>query len=89
LKKSATTIWKKEIEEFSVVVCHFVMRAVPRSHFNSRRLYGHSHGKLPPIGEQEDIGVDNNDFYPARFNESCETEKKQPDNPNFVKNMPA
>jgi calcineurin-like phosphoesterase family protein len=42
------------------------MRVWPRSHHNSWQLYGHSHGKLLPIGKQWDIGVDNNDFYPER-----------------------
>jgi calcineurin-like phosphoesterase family protein len=32
LKKSATVIWEREIEETHVVVCHFAMRVWPRSH---------------------------------------------------------
>jgi calcineurin-like phosphoesterase family protein len=80
-------IWEKEIKGFYVVVCHFAMRVWPRSHFNSWQLYGHSHGKLPPIGKQWDIGVDNNDFYPVSFNKICEIIADRPDNPNFAKNI--
>ena len=87
LKKSATVIWEKEIEGFYVVACHFAMRVWPRSHYNSWQLYGHSHGKLPPIGKQWDIGVDNNDFYPVSFNKVREIMQNRPDNPNFVGNM--
>ena len=86
LKKSATVIWEKEIEGFYVVACHFAMRVWPRSHYNSWQLYGHSHGKLPPIGKQWDIGVDNNDFYPVSFNKVHEIMQNRPDNPNFVGN---
>jgi calcineurin-like phosphoesterase family protein len=53
---------------------------------NSWQLYGHSHGKLAPIGKQWDIGVDNNNFYPVSFNKICEIMVDRPDNPNFVKN---
>jgi calcineurin-like phosphoesterase family protein len=86
LKKSATVIWEKEIEGFYVVACHFAMRVWPRSHYNSWQLYGHSHGNLPPIGKQWDIGVDNNDFYPVSFNKVREIMQDRPDNPNFVGN---
>lgn len=48
-----------------IVMCHYAMRVWPRSHYGSIQLYGHSHGKLEPIGRQYDVGVDNNDFYPV------------------------
>ena len=86
LKKSATVIWERDIEGFYVVVCHFAMRVWPRSHYNSWQLYGHSHGKLPPIGKQWDIGDDNNDFYPVSFNKIREIMQNRPDNENFVGN---
>jgi calcineurin-like phosphoesterase family protein len=70
-------------------IFHFAMRVWPRSHFNSWQLYGHSHGKLPPIGKQWDIGVDNSDFYPVSFNKICEIMADRPDNSNFVKNIAA
>ena len=78
LNKSAATIWDRKIGCFYVVVCHFAIRVWPRSHYNSWQLYGHSHGKLPPIGKQWDIGVDNNDFYPVSFNIICEIIRDRP-----------
>ena len=79
-------IWERDIQGFYVVVCHFAMRVWPRSHYNSWQLYGHSHGKLPPIRKQWDIGVDNNDFYQVSFNKIREIMQDRPDNPNFVGN---
>jgi calcineurin-like phosphoesterase family protein len=65
------------------------MRVWPRSHDNSWQLYSHSHGKLPPVGNQWDIGVDNNGFYPVSFNKIREIMRDRPDNPNFVGNKAA
>lgn len=48
-----------------IVVCHYAMRRWERSHYGSWQLYGHSHGRLEPIGLQHDIGVDANNFYPV------------------------
>lgn len=60
-------IWEKTIEGQHIVVCHYSMRVWPRSHYGSWQLYGHSHGNLPPLNNQYDIGVDNNNFYPVSF----------------------
>lgn len=62
-------IWVKTIEGQTVVACHYAMRVWPQSHHGSYMLYGHSHGKLPPLGLQWDVGVDNNNYYPISFNE--------------------
>jgi calcineurin-like phosphoesterase family protein len=78
-------IWEGMIEKQYVVVCHYAMRTWARSHYNSWQLYGHSHGKLPPIGKQWDIGVDNNDFYPVSFEKLKEIMSKRPDNVNLIK----
>jgi len=48
-----------------IVMCHYAMRVWPRAHYGSIQLYGHSHGKLEPIGKQYDVGVDNNDYRPV------------------------
>jgi calcineurin-like phosphoesterase family protein len=61
------------------------MRTWARSHYNSWQLYGHSHGKLEPIGKQWDIGVDNNNYYPVSFDQITEIMKTRPDNPNLIK----
>jgi calcineurin-like phosphoesterase family protein len=67
LSKVYHEIWEKTIEKQHVVVCHYAMRAWPRSHYGSWQLYGHSHGGLEPYERQWDIGVDNNNFYPLSF----------------------
>jgi calcineurin-like phosphoesterase family protein len=61
------------------------MRVWPRSHYNSWQLYGHSHGRLEPVGKQWDVGVDNNNFYPVSFDQLVEIMKNRPDNFNLVK----
>jgi len=52
-----------------VVIFHYAMRVWNKSHYNSWNLYGHSHGTLPPVGKQHDIGVDNNNFAPVSYDE--------------------
>lgn len=52
-------------EKVMVVACHYAMRTWRKSHYGSWQVYGHSHGTLPPIGRQWDVGVDNNDYYPV------------------------
>ncbi|NOZ20012.1 MAG: metallophosphoesterase [Planctomycetes bacterium] len=83
--KEAHEIWEKEIAGEYVVVCHYAMRVWPRSHYNSWQLYGHSHGRLDPIGKQWDIGVDNNDYYPVSFERIKDIMAERPDNPNLIK----
>lgn len=58
-------IYEKNLQGTYVVACHYPMRTWPRSHYGSIQLHGHSHGKLEPLENQYDIGVDNNDFYPV------------------------
>jgi calcineurin-like phosphoesterase family protein len=57
---------KKEYPDV-VVLSHYAMRVWDRSHYGSMQLYGHSHGKLGPIGRQMDVGVDTNKFYPYSY----------------------
>ena len=78
-------IWEKTIEGEYLVVCHYAMRVWARSHYNSWQLFGHSHGKLAPVGKQWDVGVDNNDFYPVSFEQLRALMEKRPDNFNLVK----
>ena len=53
----------------TIILCHYCMRVWAKSHYNSWHLYGHSHGRLEPIGKSWDVGVDNNNFYPVSFDE--------------------
>ena len=78
-------IWEKRIDGIYVVVCHYAMRTWARSHYNSIQLFGHSHGKLEPVGKQWDVGVDNNNFYPLSFKQIKEIMRHRQDNPNLVK----
>jgi len=67
IDKSAHERWERKIDGQYIVVDHYAGRVWPRSYYGSWQLHGHSHGNLPPIGLQYDIGVDNNDFYPVSF----------------------
>jgi len=60
------------------------LRTWPLSHYNSWHLYGHSHGKLEPIGKSWDIGVDANNYYPVSFARIHDIMQHRPDNPNFI-----
>lgn len=73
------------IEKQPIVLCHYAMRVWNKSHYNSWQLYGHSHGKLPPMGKQHDVGVDNNNFYPVSFDQIKKIMAGRPDNFNLVK----
>jgi calcineurin-like phosphoesterase family protein len=57
------------IENKHIVLCHYAMRTWNRSHYGSIQLHAHSHGTLPPIGKQYDVGVDNNNYYPVSWEE--------------------
>lgn len=39
-------------------LCHYAMRTWPGKHKGILHLYGHSHGKLPGMGNSMDVGVD-------------------------------
>jgi calcineurin-like phosphoesterase family protein len=84
-RNKSIQIWEKMIEGQYVVVCHYAMTTWARSHYNSWQLYGHSHGRLEPVGKQWDVGVDNNNFFPVSFEQIKEIMKERPDNPNLIK----
>lgn len=84
LHRKAVQIWEKKIENILVVVCHYSMRTWPKSHYNSWQLYGHSHGRLAPMGKQHDIGVDNNNFFPVSFEKLKMIMEQQPNNPHYI-----
>lgn len=68
-----------------IVLCHYAMRVWDRSHYNSWQLHGHSHGGLPGVGKQIDIGVDCWDFYPVSLEEIKNVMENRPDNFNLVR----
>jgi len=70
-----------------IVLCHYAMRVWDRSHYNSWQLYAHSHGSLPPIGKQHDVGVDNNDFKPVSMSSLFEIMNQKPNNFNYIRGI--
>lgn len=87
LPKNTPYILENTINGVFMVVCHYAMRTWRKSHYNSIHLYGHSHGRLDPIGKQWDIGVDNNNFYPLSFDDIVDIMKSRPDNPNLIRKV--
>jgi len=60
------------------------MRVWNKSHYNTWQLYGHSHGKLAPVGKQYDVGIDNNDFAPISIEDLAKIMKRKPNNFNYI-----
>lgn len=48
-----------KIQRQKIVLCHYALRHWNNSHYGSWNLHGHSHGSLPAIGKQLDVGIDN------------------------------
>lgn len=80
-----TVLDAKREHGVSIVLCHYCMRTFPKSHYNHWHLFGHSHGRLEPIGKSWDVGVDNNNFYPLSLDEVATIMAKRPDNPGYTK----
>jgi len=61
----------KEITEYDtkIVMCHYAFRVWNKSHHGSWNLHGHSHGNLPAIGKQLDVGVDSHNYFPISLSE--------------------
>ena len=68
-----------------IVLCHYAMRVWPSSHYNTWQLYAHSHSKLPPIGKQWDVGLDNNNFKILSIDNIIDIMEKRPDNLNLIR----
>ena len=51
----------KEIKENNqkIILSHYPMRSWNHQGRGSWQLHGHTHGSLPPIGKQLDVGIDN------------------------------
>lgn len=78
---SKTICLRKQV----IVLSHFCYRVWNKSHYGSWHLYGHSHGKLEPIGKSWDVGVDVNNFKPLSMDEIVDIMKNRPDNPNLIR----
>lgn len=56
--------WIKDYAEIKVgrqkiILSHYAFRHWNNMHHGSWQLHGHSHGSLPPVGKQLDVGIDN------------------------------
>lgn len=85
LLEEITPMKKISIDNNSITLCHYCMRVWPKSHYNSYMFYGHSHGRLKPIGKSYDVGVDNNNFTPISYDELKDIMDNSPDNFNYIK----
>lgn len=45
-------------EGFKAILCHYALRTWDGQQHGAVNLHGHSHGTLPPIGRQLDVGID-------------------------------
>ena len=66
-------------------LCHYAMRTWNKSYHNAWQLHAHSHGGLPPVGKQLDVGVDNNKYMPFSEKDIETIMDARPDNENFIK----
>src|SRR4051794_35467534 len=52
-----------------LVLCHYPFRTWNKMHRGSVNLHGHSHGRLTPLKQQFDVGVDAQGFQPVLLSE--------------------
>jgi len=83
--KKIVHILALELKNISITLCHYCLRNWPKSHFNSWHLFGHTHGRLEPIGKSWDVGVDNNSFFPLSLEEIERIMSHRPDNPDLIR----
>lgn len=57
------------INNQDISLCHYPLRSWKGSYRGAWNLHGHTHGRLPPIGKQLDVGVDSHNFSPWSFDE--------------------
>ncbi len=93
--RSVSMLSNITVDDMPITLCHWCMRVWRKSHYNSSHLYGHSHGRLPPIGKSYDVGMDNRaypdcirrhvNYAPYSHNEIKAIMRNARDNFNLVK----
>lgn len=58
-----------DVEEVSLVLCHYPFRSWRGMGKGWLNLHGHSHGRMKPLQRQFDVGVDVWDFRPVTLHE--------------------
>ena len=84
-------LYNFRIEDRPITLCHYALKVWHLSHYDSWNLYGHSHGKLDPVGKQLDVGVDNiyklyGAYRPISWYEIKAYMSAAPHNFNYIKN---
>ena len=82
---SVTNLKNIVVEGKPITLCHYSMRVWHKSHFNAWQLFGHSHGRLTPVGKQYDVGVDANKFLPISFQKLQNIMRAKPNNFNYIR----
>jgi len=59
----------QELPELRLVLCHYALRHWRNQGRGWVNLHGHSHGRLPPMPGQRDVGVDCWEFAPVTLEE--------------------
>ena len=69
------------VEGQKIFICHYALRTWRGSYHGAYMLFGHSHGRMPPLGKSFDIGVDCWNYTPINFEqvkEKMDTLKYRP-----------
>ncbi len=64
------------VDGVGLVLCHYAFRTWRNMARNARNLHGHSHGRLPPLRHQHDVGVDSWDFTPVALADILSRERR-------------
>jgi calcineurin-like phosphoesterase family protein len=76
--KQKRYMYHRHINNQLIVVSHYPMRTWKNSNHGSWNLHGHSHGKLLPLFNQLDIGIDSHNYFPLSFDEIKKIMEAQP-----------
>jgi len=69
-----------------IVLCHWMMRSWPRSHYGTWHIHGHHHRRahLEFPGKVLNVAVDLHDFYPWSLDEVVAYMARQPNNTDYI-----